>query len=219
MAAQIRIDVWSDYVCPFCYLQLPEIRRLEQSLGALIELHWRAFELRPTPNPTLDPAGDYMRSTWQRSVYPMERERGMALQLPPVQPYSRRALEAAMFAGAQNAFDRMHEAIFSAFFVHGRDIGDIDVLVEIGENAGLPADELRRALFDQRYTAEVEDDQKLAYELGISGVPMILLRRNASKDDASNDDWQQAAALQGAVTYSVMQAAVERLHGNQPAAG
>lgn len=208
--AQIRIDVWSDYVCPFCYLQLPEIRRLEQSLGALVEVTWRAFELRPEPNPTLDPAGEYLVTTWQRSVYPMARERGMALQLPPVQPYSRRAMEAAMFANTQGRFDVMHEAIFHAFFVQGRDIGDIDVLVDIGTQAGLQADELRRALFDQRYTAEVEDDQKLAYELGISGVPMMLLRRYAD-----SDDWQQALPLQGAVPYSVMQAAAGRLLANE----
>ncbi|HEX5538208.1 MAG TPA: DsbA family protein, partial [Methylophilaceae bacterium] len=155
-ANKIRIDVWSDYVCPFCYLELPEIRKLQASLGEALKVTWRAFELRPEPAPTLDPGGEYLRTTWQRSVYPLARERGMTLKLPPVQPRSRKAMEAAMFAQAQDRFDAMHEAIFSAFFAQGRDIGDVEVLVDIGESAGLLKDDLRRALYDQRYTAEVE---------------------------------------------------------------
>jgi len=206
-ATQIRIDVWSDYVCPFCYLQLPEIRKVQESLGSALKVTWRAFELRPDPTPTLDPGGEYLRNTWQRSVYPLARERRMTLKLPPVQPRSRKAMEAAMFAQAQDRFDAMHEAIFSAFFEHGRDIGDVEVLVDLGESVGLLKDDLRRALYDQRYTAEVEEDEQLAYAFGISGVPMMLLRPPVADDD----NWQQAVPLQGAVPYAAIEAAARRL--------
>src|SRR5438128_1468188 len=50
----IRIDVWSDYVCPFCYLELPALQRLQQQFGDQVKVVWRAFELRPDPKPTLD---------------------------------------------------------------------------------------------------------------------------------------------------------------------
>ena len=83
---RVRLDVWSDYVCPFCYLELPQLARLQEEFGDQLAIEWHAFELRPEPTPTLDPAGDYLRRTWDRAVYPMAAEYGMVLRLPPVQP-------------------------------------------------------------------------------------------------------------------------------------
>ena len=75
--AALRIDVWSDYVCPFCYLELPVLEAVAAEFGGAVQVHWRAFELRPDPVPTLDPAGEYLRTTWDRAVYPMAAERGI----------------------------------------------------------------------------------------------------------------------------------------------
>ena len=201
---RIRIDVWSDYVCPFCYLELPLLQRLEQEMGGELHVAWRAFELRPEPKPTLDPNGDYLLTTWERSVYPLARERGMALKLPPVQPRSRKAFEAVAFAEAQGRFATMHEALFRGFFKQGRDIGDVDVLCAISAEAGLDPAALRAALDDGRHLAAVLDDQKLAQALGVSGVPIMFLRRMGA-------GWEEAAPLRGAVPYAMMQGAVARL--------
>jgi predicted DsbA family dithiol-disulfide isomerase len=202
--SKIHIDVWSDYVCPFCYLQLPELKRLQQSAGTNLEITWRGFELRPDPHPTLDPAGEYLHTTWERSVYPMARQRGMTLRLPPVQPRSRKAMEAAEYARIQGKFDAMHEALFRAFFEEGRDIGQTPVLLAIAESAGLPIEPLRDALENSHYTQRVLEDEALGQDLGITGVPIMLLRH----PDAG---WSHALPLQGAVSYEQMQAAVERL--------
>ncbi|MDQ3309649.1 MAG: DsbA family protein, partial [Gemmatimonadota bacterium] len=61
---QVRITVWSDYVCPFCYLEEPVLDRIREEYGNRLEVEWKAFELRPDPVPTLDPAGEYLRTTW-----------------------------------------------------------------------------------------------------------------------------------------------------------
>ncbi|WP_020651774.1 DsbA family oxidoreductase [Massilia niastensis] len=201
---QLRIDVWSDYVCPFCYLELPLLLRLEEELAGELHVVWRAFELRPDPKPTLDPDGEYLHTTWERSVYPMARERGMQLALPPVQPRSRRALEAAAYAESQGRFAPMHEALFRAFFEEGRDIGDVDVLCAIGAQAGLDADALRSALADGRHLAAVLDDEKLAVALGVTAVPIMFLRR-------VNASWEDAIQLRGAVPYEMMKGAAARL--------
>ena len=68
--AQIRIDVWSDYVCPFCYLEQPVLRRIARQYQGKVVLEWRAFELRPEPVPTLDPDCEYLHAIWNRAVYP-----------------------------------------------------------------------------------------------------------------------------------------------------
>lgn len=207
----VRIDVWSDYVCPYCYLELPLLRRLQTAFGPSVHIAWRAFELRPEPHPTLDPAGEYLRSTWARSVYPMAAERSMSLKLPPVQPRSRKAFEAVAHAAAQGAFDAMHEALFKAFFEDGRDIGDTDILLDIGDSVGLETQALRLALQEQTYLPQVLQDQELAQQLGISGVPIMVLRRS------TDTGWEQAEALRGAVPYQTMQSAVEHMLQNETA--
>jgi predicted DsbA family dithiol-disulfide isomerase len=200
----IRIDVWSDYVCPFCYLELPAIRRLEERFGDRLTVVWRAFELRPEPNPTLDPNGEYLNTTWARSVYPMAEQRGMQLRLPPVQPRSRKALESALFANAHGRFAQMHEALFRAFFEQGRDIGSTDELCAIAAENGLDPDALREALDQGRYTAQVLDDEQLAHSLGITGVPIMLLR-------TADAPWQEAVPVRGAVPYETLEPAINNL--------
>jgi predicted DsbA family dithiol-disulfide isomerase len=201
---QVLIDVWSDYVCPFCYFQLPLIERLQATFGDRIKIVWRAFELRPDPRPTLDPGGQYLRTTWEKSVYPMAAERGMTLKLPPVQPRSRKAHEAAEFAESHSRFNAMHEALFRAFFEQGRDIGDIDVLCDIAASVELDPDGLRLALNEDRYLPLVADDELLAVDLGVSAVPLMLVR-------PGDTPWRQAEPLSGAVPYETMLAAVQRL--------
>jgi predicted DsbA family dithiol-disulfide isomerase len=207
--SQIRVDVWSDYVCPFCYLELPAIQRLQQNFGSQVKVIWRAFELRPDPKPTLDPDGEYLHTTWNRSVYPMAAERGMALKLPPVQPRSRLALEAAAFAGSHGRFAAMHEALFRGFFEQGRDIGDVDVLCALAREAGVDTDGLKQALHDGRHTAEVLDDQRLAHALGVTGVPLMLLR-------PLDAPWEQALPLRGAAPYATLELAAMQLLGQLP---
>jgi predicted DsbA family dithiol-disulfide isomerase len=129
---ELRIKAWSDYAGLLCYLELPILERLRQEREGQVALSWRAFELRPEPVPTLDPGSEYLHRVCGQSVYPMARERGMVLKLPPVQPRSCKADEATVFAAEHGRADAMLEALFRAFFEQGRDIGDIAVLREIG---------------------------------------------------------------------------------------
>jgi predicted DsbA family dithiol-disulfide isomerase len=83
---QVQVDVWSDYVCPFCYLEQPVLDRIAQEFGVRVGIRWRAFELRPDPVPTLKPDGTYLRDIWARAVYPMAKERGMTLPAADAAP-------------------------------------------------------------------------------------------------------------------------------------
>ena len=170
-AARVAVAVWSDYVCPFCYLQEPVFEAVRTQYGDDVDIRWHAFELRPEPVPTLDPSGDYLRSTWARSVYPMAAQRGMTLRLPPVQPRSRKAFEAAEFARTVGRFEAMHDALFRAFFQDGQDLASVDVLLEIAGAVGVDDIGLRDALARGVFSATVREDQAAAHALGVSGVP------------------------------------------------
>jgi predicted DsbA family dithiol-disulfide isomerase len=68
-----RITVFSDYVCPFCYLEDPDLRRVKERFGDDVKIEWRAYELRPDPIPTLD-----------RPLFPAARETPRAsMKIPP----------------------------------------------------------------------------------------------------------------------------------------
>lgn len=206
MSEPLQIEVWSDYVCPFCYLELPVLQQLARERP--VAVNWRAFELRPEPVPTLDPDGEYLHRVWNASVYPMAREREMKLKLPPVQPRSRTAFEAAAFARERAAFDAVHEGLFRAFFEHGRDLADVNVLAEVAAGAGLHADELREALRSGRYTQEVLDDQRRAQRLGVTGVPAMLF----------HGPEQRKVLISGAQSYAALKRQVdEMLHAGASA--
>jgi predicted DsbA family dithiol-disulfide isomerase len=204
MEAKARITVWSDYVCPFCYLEAPVLERIRREFGDAVDVDWRAFELRPEPEPTLDPDGAYLHTVWNRSVYPMARERGMTLRLPPVQPRSRRALELAELAREKGRFDEVHDGLFRAFFEQGKDIDDLDVLADVAAGAGLDPVETRAALEQGTYRERVLHDQGQAAQLGIRGVPAMVIHRPDLPPET-------AVSLSGAMPYEAVRSAVERL--------
>lgn len=196
----IRLHVWSDYVCPFCFLELPELEQLVAEMEGRVEVEWRAFELRPEPEPTLDPDGEYLHRVWNASVYPMAEQRSMTLRLPPVQPRSRKALETAEFARENGRFDAVHRRLFEAFFQEGLDIGDEAVLARVVESCGLDGAVLLGALRDGLHTAKVLRDQGLARQLGISGVPGTLVLRG-----------EDGLIVSGAQPRDVLREAIEEL--------
>ena len=142
-----------------------------------IEVTWRAYELRPDPVPTLDPDGEYLRRVWASSVYPLAASLGMEIRLPPVQPRSRLAHEAAYWARSQGGFDDYNAAVFRAFFENGADIGKEDVLVALASELGLDGESLGRALAAREFQRAVLEDERDARFAGVNGVPAFIANR------------------------------------------
>jgi predicted DsbA family dithiol-disulfide isomerase len=199
-----HIHVWSDYVCPFCYLEEPVLEQIAHEFGDQVIIHWRAYELRPEPVPTLQPDGPYLKDIWARAVYPMAQERGMNLRLPPVQPRSRLAHESALFAGTRGRLAQMNHNIFRAFFEDGRDIGDPVVLADIGSSIGLDGEELVRGLKNGNHRPQVLADQQLAAKLQISGVPAMFIHR-------AGESLEQAVEMDGAQPFEYVRSGLVRL--------
>jgi predicted DsbA family dithiol-disulfide isomerase len=194
--------IYSDYVCPFCFLEIPALERLAREEG--VELDYRAFELRPEPVPTLEPAGEYLTRTWAQSVYPMAERLGIAIRLPPVQPRSRLAFEGAEFARDAGKLNEYTRAVHEAFFQRGQDIGRADVLIEIAGGVGLDVDEFAAALADHRHLPRVIEQEREAAELGISSVPSVIIGHYL---------------VPGAVPYDTLKKVVEKVRSESAAAG
>jgi predicted DsbA family dithiol-disulfide isomerase len=176
------------------------VDRLKQEYGERIELAWKAFELRPYPVPLPPPDNPSRRQRWQTSVLPMAAERGLTMRLPPVAPRTLLTFQAVELARDHQKFAAMHRAIFEAFFRDGRDIGDIDVLGDIGGSVDLAPGLVRRAIEAGTYRTRVLDQERLAREIGVTGVPALFV----------GDDVMAAEPVIGAVPYEWLQEAVER---------
>ncbi len=89
------------------------LAQVRQEYG--LDVEWMPFELRPEPVPTLDPQGEYLRTAWTRSVYPLAARLGVEIKLPPVQPRTRLAHEAFEYARRQGRAAEMADKLFQAF--------------------------------------------------------------------------------------------------------
>lgn len=166
--AAVPVVVFSDFACPFSYVTEAALRRM-QAAGEVEATHL-AWELYPAPAP-LPPAD---AGEWMDALHPLADELGIALRVPaPVR--TRKAHEAAAFAASKGMGTAMREALFSAHFAEGRDIGRIDVLVQIGAALGLDASELKVVLDVDAFAARVAAEQDAALRAGVQGVPTLVV--------------------------------------------
>jgi predicted DsbA family dithiol-disulfide isomerase len=173
--ARARLLVWSDYVCPYCYLIERDLDRLREQYAEKLIIDYRAFELRPEPHPTLEPRGEYLLTAWRRSVLPMAERYGMPMQLPSVQPRSSLAFQMTEYARTEDKHHAIHIALFRAFFVDDRNIGEPSVLLKIADELGLDIEVLQQHLETQTYKIEVDRQRTEGLERQISGVPAIFV--------------------------------------------
>ena len=136
------------------------------------------FELRPYPNETLRPEGDYLQRAWQQSVYPIARRMGVPIKLPTVspQPHTHLAFEGFQYAKEHGKGNDYNHRVLKAFFVEDQDIGSINVLTRLAGEVGLDENEFGEALRSRKYREAHQRALRHAYqEAGVTGVPMFVI--------------------------------------------
>ena len=187
----MHVEIWSDIVCPWCYVGK---RRFESALAAFeqrddVRVTWRSFEL--DPQAPRERAVD--SATHLAEKYGMTREQAQASQQNLAEVAAGDGLDMRFdLARGGNTFDAhrlvhlaeshhlqdaMKERLMRAYFTEGARIGDPDVLVRLGREAGLSEDDARDVLATDRYAAEVREDESTAMSLGISAVPFFVVDR------------------------------------------
>jgi predicted DsbA family dithiol-disulfide isomerase len=191
--AAVPVLVFSDFTCPFSYVTEAALRRLEDE--GLAAPRYAAFELYPAPAPLPpSPSADDVEA-----ARPLAEELGIALAAPASVPRTRKAHEAARHAQARGAGRAMREALFAAHFADGRDVGRIDVLVELAASLGLDPTEAKVTLDVDRHAPAVDADRTLAARLGIDAVPALVIGGGAD-----------AELVLGALPYAELRARLER---------
>jgi predicted DsbA family dithiol-disulfide isomerase len=198
--APVRLTVWSDYLCPWCYVAATRLHRLRDELAGSVALEWRSYLLRPYPNAarTLEEFRAYTR-TWARPAAepdaPAFRQWESDAGPPSHSMPPHLVAKAAATFGA-DAFERMHERLLRAYFGENRDVTDAGTLVALWEETGLPGGEFARA-GDQALAEVVVREHNEAVSLGLTGVPAVQM--------AGND-----VPLPGALPYDSYRRWVER---------
>ncbi len=169
----IVIQVFSDYVCPYCYLGEVPLRNAVARTGA--EIVWRSFQLRESGPPKFEPGGEQMNASWNHSVYPLAERLGVTIRQPSRSPLTRLAHEAAAWARSKISFDQFHRRLFKAFFLEDKDISELAVLKEIAWQSGLNPADLEQALAEHRLADEVDEDLLIARTYGVTTVPSFVI--------------------------------------------
>lgn len=188
-ADRLRIDVWSDVVCPWCFLGK---RRLEAAVESLawredVEIRWRAYRL--DPRATREP-GD-LRAVLERKygpgalegmvrrMVPLGEEVGIAYRFDRVQRVSswdaHRLLAWAWTSGGAVPQGSLQDSLFRAYFEEGVNVADPTTLVRLAGEAGLDADEAETVVGSDAFADEVAADLREADERDIIGVPAFLI--------------------------------------------
>lgn len=171
-----KVDVFIDYVCPFCFLVEGALEELKRDRD--VEVTIRPFELRPDPVPTLLPENDYLPQIWKDAVYPMADRLGVPMTLPSVspQPRTEKAFMVLQLAYEQRKAEAYSEAMFKAFFQENRNIGEEDVIIDIATSIGLDETEVKTALRSEERRSQQQSDQDYAVnEVGVTSVPSIMI--------------------------------------------
>ncbi|MEO8716045.1 MAG: DsbA family oxidoreductase [Acetobacteraceae bacterium] len=184
-----RIDIVSDAICPWCYIGKRKLERALETLeteGLGFSVRWNPFQLNPDmPREGRDRTayriakfgGAERAAALDAQVAEAARAVGLAFRLDLMArtPNTLDAHRLIWLAGKQGAQDAAMEAVFAAYFMHGRDIGDHGVLAECAAAAGLDAQDVLAFLAGEQIAAEMLAADRAAREAGVNGVPSFFL--------------------------------------------
>ncbi len=185
----MQVQVWSDVVCPWCYVGKRNLERALADFAHADDVHveWRSYEL--DPEAPLRRPGSYVERIARKyglsvseararmaRIISVGADAGIDFRFDDAQPGNtfdaHRLLHLARTLGVQ---DELKERLFAATFTEGQPIGDRDALVKLALEAGVPEADARRVLESREYADAVRNDEVEAMELGVRGVPFFVI--------------------------------------------
>ncbi len=184
----MKVDIWSDIRCPFCYVGKKKFENaLEQfSHKENVVVEWHSFQLDPSL--ITQPEKDNYEYFCERKGVSLEQAKTMYQHAKNAGnevgidfnfdeskvANSFRGHVLIQFAKTKNLANEMEEELFKAQFLDGKNIDDEKVLVEIGEKVGFTKDEIKNALTSDELAYKANQDMMMASQLGINAVPFFV---------------------------------------------
>jgi predicted DsbA family dithiol-disulfide isomerase len=176
---ELKITVYSDYICPFCYVGFHRLQRLRDSYD--LKINWCFLEIHPETSADGEPIGslDYPSEQWQQMLTNLQhvaQEENIPLSEISFITNSKDALllsEAAKQCGAEVFYD-LHEKLFYAYFVDGKNIGDKNILRKIAAGCGINSKIIESAWTDTTYKQRLINNFSSARSHQIQSVPSFI---------------------------------------------
>lgn len=191
MQEKMKVEIWSDIVCPFCYIGK---RNFEKALGSFpqknqIEIEWKSFQLAPDMQTVIgkSPAEHLAESkgisiedamSMNKSV--TERAREVGLEFNYDKAITANTMKAHMFSHFAKKYGKQNEAeelLFRSYFTDGKNIDDIHTLLDLAKELDLDTAELKPILETDLLHDTVREDIYEASQLGVRGVPFFVFDR------------------------------------------
>jgi predicted DsbA family dithiol-disulfide isomerase len=199
-AEPLRVVVFADFVCPYSYLAVDQIDRLarEYDVKPLWRPYWLHPETPPQGTPCARPPEKMERlRAWIKDMAPEHLDR---IRIPEKRQYSFLAFEALEFAYDHGRDFEFKTALYDAMWNEGKDIGEIETVLDAAEKAGLDTAQLDAALADHAYAQRTVAAIKQAREIGITNTPTIFVGKTR---------------INGWTYYEVLQSVVEQERAKQ----
>jgi predicted DsbA family dithiol-disulfide isomerase len=169
----MNITVFYDYICPFSYIGSKRIQKIAGEYG--IEIEWKGFEIHPEyPQEGKLRKRSLKMAKVNESLNSVMDEEESEFKLPGFVTNTKMALEAAEFAKTVDKFLEFHNVCYESYMINRKNIGDINVILEIGENIGIDKYRLKEVLNKREMTDSLERYKDDAKKADVLGVPTIL---------------------------------------------
>lgn len=198
---RLKVEIWSDVVCPFCYIGKREFEKALESFPQKeqLDIEWKSYQLNPEmvtdtskniDQYLADAKGISIEAAHQMntSVTSRAKEVGLDYHFEKAIPANTMKAHCLLhLAKKYNQQDAMEELLFRAYFTEGKNIDDVSTLVSLGEQLGLNPEEIKTTLENETYYDEVRQDIYDAFQLGVRGVPFFVFNRKYGVSGAQPD--------------------------------
>jgi len=198
----MKVEIWSDIVCPFCYIGK---RKFENALNDFeqkdkVEIVWRSFqldaELKQVPGQSVHEylakrKGVSIEKGKEMNDYMTAAAKEVGLSYDFEKAIINNTLNAhrlSHLAAKHSLQNEVEEALFAAYYTHGKDIGDIDALTAIGVSVGLSATEITSMFATNAFVDAVRTDQTISQQIGVQGVPFFVFNEKYAVSGAQPTD-------------------------------
>lgn len=195
---ELKVTVFSDYICPFCYVGHHRLMRLNDNYD--LKINWCFLEIHPENSAEGEPVTslNYPSEHWNQLMLNLKRlaeEENIPLSEHLFTTNSKDALllgEAAKSCGRET-FYKLHDALFSAFFVDGKNIGDRNILREIAHDCSIGDSIIEDAWNNPQYQHRLQQNFTAARKYRIQGVPSFIFGERVLTGVVSENEMRAAA--------------------------
>jgi predicted DsbA family dithiol-disulfide isomerase len=173
-----KVIAYSDNVCPFCTIGARRIEKLQQEMD--FDVEWRPFELHPEVSSEGVSYENYFEGNGTELVNNVtDYGKDVGLNIKTRSLYnSKNSLKVNEYAKEQGKFEAFHKAIFKAYLEDDKNIGDVNILLNIAEEIGLNRDKTKAFIDSPEAEYFVTNSRTEALRLGINSVPSFIIGKN-----------------------------------------